>query len=141
MHNEITSIQLAPAAGAGLGKLIVDNLLVRPGIVQKLADALENALTATRRTWDSGAKCWVDEPDSRTQLQALFGLWAQCEGEAVKRIVHQHLGASGDLDIDSALRESPQLREQLARKLENASWHQSGRNKKAKKVEPAAEFE
>jgi NAD(P)-dependent dehydrogenase (short-subunit alcohol dehydrogenase family) len=113
-------IMLAPAAGSGIGKAIAKELLSRGGIVEKLADALENALTATRRTWDSGTKQWVEEPDTRSQLQAVFGLIAHMEGEPIKRVIHQHLGGKGDVDPLQALQDSPALREAAERMLHRA---------------------
>jgi hypothetical protein len=129
-------IQLAPAAGAGIGKEIAANLLARPGFVDKMADALDNALTATRRTWDSGSKQWVEEPDTRSQLQAFFGCLAHMEGEPIKRIIHQHTGDGKGLDPLTALQESPALREAARRMLEKSEWRRSGRNaKQAESVE------
>lgn len=131
---------LAPAAGAGIGKIVADELLSRD-IGKKLADALERGLTATRRTWDSGVKQWVEEPDTRSQLQAAMGIMAHMEGEPVKRIIHQHLGGAGGPNLQDALRESPELQAALAKELEKAQWRHSGRqeHKKPRKVSPAAE--
>jgi len=82
-------VALAPGAGHGVGKMIAAELLGRDGIIKRIADAFERGLGATRRTWDSGAKCWVEEPDTRSQLQAAFGILAHMEGEPIKRIIHE----------------------------------------------------
>ncbi len=90
MDTELITLEsLAPGAGAGIGKEIAKTLLAREGFIQRMADALDNALTATRRTWDSGAKQWVEEPDTRSQLQACFGVLAHMEGEPIKRVIHE----------------------------------------------------
>jgi hypothetical protein len=136
-----TEIQLAPAAGAGIGKEIAANLLARAGFIDKMADALDNALTATRRTWDAGSKSWIEEPDTRSQLQAFFGCLAHMEGEPIKRIIHQHTGTGKAVDPLEALRESPALREATRRALDKAEWRQSGRNGKAPKQADAADIE
>jgi hypothetical protein len=134
---ETPLIELAPAAGAGVGKAIAKELLSREGFAQRLADALDNALTATRRSWDAGSKQWITEPDTRSQLQAAFGIMAHMEGEPVKRIIHQHLGGEGKVDPLGALQESPELREAARKMLEKSEWRTSGRqaHKAPKKVE------
>lgn len=133
------TLELAPAAGSGMGRQIADKLLAREGFLDRMADALDNALTATRRTWDSGAKCWNEEPDTRSQLQAFFGCLAHMEGEPIKRIIHQHLGGNGQVDPLAALQESPALREAASKLLQKAEWRTSGKQKhKAPKVAEAA---
>lgn len=97
-----------------------------------MSDALHNALTATRRTWDSASKTWVEEPDTRSQLQAFFGCLAHMEGEPIKRIIHQHNGSGKPLDAVAALQESPALREATRRALDKAEF--KGRN--ARKADP-----
>ncbi len=128
-----TETQLAPAAGAGIGKAIAADLLARPGFVRKMADALDNALGATRRTWDAGAKEWVEEPDTRSQLQAFFGCLAHMEGEPIKRIIHQHNGDGKAPDVLAALRESPALRAAMRRELDKAEF----RTRNVKQATPA----
>ena len=130
MADELT---LAPGAGSGFGKLVADELLKREGFAKKLADALERGLDAVRRTWDSGSKQWVEEPDTRSQLQAAFGIMAHMEGEPVKRIIHQHLGGAGAVDPLAALRESPELRQAAKRMLEKAEF----RTRHTKQAQPA----
>lgn len=113
------TLTLAPGAGSGIGKQIADDLVARPGFVKKLADTLERALEAKRSHWVSEGKGqghWEEEEDTRSQLQAAFGILAHMEGEPVKRIIHQHLGGGGTVDPLGALIDSPELRE-AARRL------------------------
>lgn len=133
------AIPMAPAAGSGVVREVAAELATRPSVVLKIADALENALTATRRTWDSGAKQWVEEPDTRCQLQAVFGLFAHFVGDPQKRVIHEHLAKDGTPDVLAALRESPALAAAMERALEKARWRQSGRNSKT--VAPTLEVE
>ncbi len=133
-------LTLAPAAGSGIGKQLADELLARPGFVQLLADVAENGLKAmTPRRWDKDTETWIQDPDSRVQIQTLALLLAHMEGEPIKRIIHQHLGGAGQVDPLAALQESPALREAAGRLLEKASWRTSGRQKhKAPKVAESA---
>jgi len=122
---ENTALILAPGAGSGIGKAIADDLIGRPEFAKKLADALERGLDAVRRVWVSTGKGeghWEEEPDTRSQLQAAFGILAHMEGEPVKRIIHQHLGGAGTVDPLAALQESPALREAATRMLEKANF-------------------
>lgn len=129
--NQDATISLAPAAGAGIGKLLADCLLADPTFVTDLVAAFRNGLKATRSFYvkDEGMH---SEPDAKTQLQAAALVLAHMEGEPVKRIIHQHLGAGGQLDIMGALRESPALLAAAEREIEKAKWKGG---KKAKKVE------
>lgn len=131
---------LAPAAGAGIGKLIADRLLADPEFMQLMQDAITNALRATVRHWDREAKRFEVDPDFKTQLSAFSLVMAHMEGEPVKRIIHQHLGGAGAPDPLEALRESPALRDAAKALLEKAEWRTSGQkaHKKPKKAEPAA---
>lgn len=126
---------MAPAAGAGIGKLLADRLLSEPGFMDSLVAAFANGLKATRSFYvkDQGMRT---EPDAKTQLQAAALVLAHMEGEPVKRIIHQHLGQGGQLDIMGALRESPALLAAAEREIEKAKWKASGR-RPAKKVEAA----
>ena len=131
------TLTLAPAAGAGLGKILFDRLLADPEIPELLVDAVRCGLKAmTQRRWDPQAKEWVADADAKTRVQTVVMLLAQAEGEPVKRIIHQHLGAGGQLDVLGALRESPALLAAAEREIEKAKWRASGRNGKAKKAEP-----
>ena len=142
---ESTELILAPAAGSGIGKAIADDLLARPEFAKKLADCLERGLTATRRVWVSTGKgegYWEEEPDTRSQLQAAFGIMAHMEGEPVKRIIHQHLGGAGNgFDLQGALKDSPELSAAVERELQKANWRTSGnqahKRKKKEEEKPA----
>lgn len=139
-HNMSTEFStLAPASGVGVGKMLADALLSRPGFITLMADVAENGLKATTpRRWDKNADDWVSDPDFRVQTQTLFMLIAHMEGEPIKRIIHQHLGAGGKLDPLAILQESPATREALERLLQKSKWRDSGRNgKEAKAAEPA----
>ena len=135
---ENEQITLAPAAGAGIGKLLADRLLAEPDFVESMVNAVKNGLKATRSFYvkDQGMQT---EPDSKTQLQAFALVLAHMEGEPVKRIIHQHLGGAGTVDPLGALRESEALRDAAKAMLEKAEWRTSGRKayKAPKQVEPA----
>ncbi len=130
-----TETQLAPASGAGIGKAVAENLLARAGFIEVMSDALYNALTATRRTWDSGAKQWVEEPDTRSQLQAFFGIIAHMEGEPVKRVIHQHT-TNGMVDPLAALQGSPAAREAMQRLLDKAAHRDLKPARHSKQADP-----
>lgn len=134
-------MQLAPAAGAGVGKLLADRLLGRNDFVDTLEAVAVRALGATSRRWDPVAKDWCIEPDMRTQCQMFFGLLAHMEGEPIKRIVHQHLGGTGEVDPLGALRDSPALRDAARRLLEKAEWRTSGTQASKRPVKQAAPLE
>lgn len=138
-----TALILAPGAGSGIGAKLAERLLARSDFLPLLEDAAVAALQANMPPrWDPSAKDWApDLPDAKTRLAALLGLMAQLEGDPVKRIIHQHLGQGGGLDLQSVLKESPELAALMARELEKANWHKSGRNGKAKKAEPVAATE
>ncbi len=121
MENQ--QLTLAPGAGSGMGKQVADDLLARPGFVKKLADALERGLGAKRSHWVSTGKGeghWEEEEDTRSQLQAAFGIMAHMEGEPVKRVIHQHLGGAGTVDPLNAMADSPELLAAARRMLEQA---------------------
>lgn len=125
--------QLAPAAGAGIGKLLAENLLARPGFVEAMADVIDGAIRANTRHWDRERREFVVEPDFKTRLQAFFGIVAHMEGEPIKRVFHAHVGSGGAIDPLAALQDSPALREAAGRLLEKANF----RTRHAKKVPPA----
>ncbi len=131
-------MQLAPAAGAGIGKLIADALLAMPDFIPLMRDAFVGGLQAQIHYYDRGAKEWCSRPDERTRLQAATLCLAHMEGEPIKRIIHQHLGASGEIDLLAAVRESPQLQDQLGALLEKAKFRD---RKKARAVKAETEFE
>jgi hypothetical protein len=140
MENGSENLTLAPAAGAGIGKKIADRLLSESDFVEEMAQTARLGLRAmSPRRWDKDSGGWVADPDMRTRAQMFFGLLAHMEGEPVKRIIHQHLGAGGQLDIMGALRESPALLAAAEREIEKAKWRTSGKqaNKVPKKAEAA----
>ncbi len=121
-----TSEQLAPAAGAGLGKAMFDELLSDPGFPAALAKAAREGLEAEcPPRWDKaafgGAGGWVGAPDYRVRVQTLFALLAQAEGEPVKRVQvqTQAIAAPGG-DIETQLATSPAARLAMRRILESA---------------------
>lgn len=146
MTTESQAITLAPAAGSGLGKLLADSLLADPEFVPLMRKtALECLQAMAPRRWDKESGGWVADPDMRTRAQMFFGLLAHMEGEPVKRIIHQHLGGTGKLDLRGALQDSPELAAAVAAELEKAQWRKSGRTRKADPVVegeagPAKEF-
>lgn len=137
VHTEILeAIPMAPAAGAGVVRDVAAELATRPAVVVKMADALERGLTATRRVWDKDAKTWIEEPDTRSQLQAVFGIFSHFAGDPQKRIVHEHVQTAG-LDPLTTLRESPALLEAAERLVQKAAWRTSG-HQEHKRPEKAA---
>lgn len=141
----VTNAQLAPAAGTGVGKLLADTLLARPDFVESLAAAVMGGLTATRSYYDGAAKRHVTEPDARVQVQTVGLVLAHMEGEPIKRIIHQHIGPEGGVDVLGALRDSPALQTALERALEKARFRDRpnrGRRPAEKQAEPVdVEFE
>jgi hypothetical protein len=133
-ENPDQQITLAPAAGSGIGKALADALLKDPEFLPMMVAAAKGGLEAVRSWWDKGSQAMASEPDYRTRIQALALILAHMEGEPVKRIIHQHLGAAGGIDLKATLRESPELAALLAAELEKANWRKSGRNGKAKPV-------
>ena len=90
-------------------------------------------LKAQRSFWDKNSGGIISEPDHRVQIQALALLLAHMEGEPVKRIIHQHLGGDGQIDLGAALRDSPALQAAIERQLENARFKDRKRGKPAPK--------
>ncbi len=132
MSQEVAT--LAPAAGAGIGKLLADRLLSDPTFVQLMLDAVLNGLKATRSYWTGKGETaeLITEPDSKTQLQAFALVMAHMEGEPIKRIIVQDLNKSAD--PMTALMRDPQLLESAKEFIAKAdTWHKSGRAKKAPK--------
>ncbi len=134
------SAQLAPAAGAGIGKIFADRLLAEPDFMECMVSAVMNGLRATRSFWvkKGGESELVTEADSKVQLHAFALVMAHMEGEPIKRIIHQHLGAGGAVDPLAALQASPELRAAARRELEKAEWRTSGKqdHKRPKKAAP-----
>lgn len=134
-----TNFALAPASGSGIGKLLADQLLADPEFLPLMIDAAKGGLRAERSYYDKGAGGVVTEPDSRVRIQTLALLLAHMEGEPIKRIIHQHLGGSGEVDPLAALRESPALREAAGALLEKANFRDRHRKTKQVKAEDASE--
>ena len=100
---------------------------------QRMADVLENALQAERRTWDQGQKKWVTELDTRSQLQALSECWHTWRASRL-RVLHQHMGNKGEIDLHGALQDSPALRDALQRELDKAGWRDApGKGRKVRR--------
>lgn len=123
---------LAPAAGSGIGKLVFDALLAEPDFIPLMVGAAMGGLRATTSFYNPATREVIEKADFKTRLQAWLALTAHAEGEPVKRIIHQHLGANGTIDPLAALQESPELREAAARLLEKANF----KTRHAKKVRP-----
>lgn len=138
-----TEAQLAPAAGAGIGKILADRLLALPDFVEKMQAVAIRCLSATQKRWIKETNTTVEEPDLKIQSTMFFGLLAHMEGEPIKRIIHQHLGAGKEIDPLAALQESPALREAAKAMLEKAEWRTSGhqKHKRPKAVGPTVEAE
>lgn len=137
-----SQIALAPAAGSGVGKLLADALLARPDFVDALVAAVMCGLTANRSYYDGAAKQHVTEPDARVRIQSVGLVLAHMEGEPIKRIVHQHIGAEGGIDVLGALRDSPALQSAMERALEKARFRdRPGRGRKAEKTVEAVEVD
>lgn len=138
-------IALAPAAGAGVGKLLADALLADPDFLPSMKSAVMNGLKAQRSWWDRNQNRSVSEPDGRVQIQTLSLMLAHMEGEPVKRVIHQHLGPEGGVDVLGALRDSPALQTAMERALEKARFRDRpgrGRRPAEKQAEPVdVEFE
>lgn len=137
--------QLAPAAGAGVGKLFADALLADPEFLPALKAAAMDGLRANRSYYDGAQKRVVTEPDARVRIQSVALLLAHMEGEPIKRVVHQHLGSTEGVDVLGALRDSPALQTAMERALEKARFRDRpgrGRRPTEKQAEPVdVEFE
>ena len=132
---------LAPAAGAGIGKKLADALIADPDFLTAMIESAKGGLSATRSFWcGKGGDGYLEtEPDFRVRVQTLALLLAHMEGEPVKRIIHQHLGAGGKVDIMEALRESPALLAAAEREIEKAKFRD--RHKKAKPVQQSEDLD
>jgi hypothetical protein len=128
------SVQLAPAAGSGVGKILADQLLADPEFLALLKGAFMDGLKAESFFYDKHAKEWHGEPDYKTRLHAATQLLAHMEGDPIKRIIHQHLGNGTAPDLLAAVEASPALAESMARLLEKAR----SRSARTAQAEPAA---
>lgn len=135
---ESAQITLAPMAGAGIGKMLADELLKDPEFVPLMRSVALGCLRAMTHRFIMEDKRTIEVPDFKIQAQMFFGLMAHMEGEPVKRIIHQHLGGEGRIDPGAALADSPELAAAVERELQKARWKHSGRqaHKKPRKVEP-----
>lgn len=138
MSNEST-LALAPAMGAGIGKMLAEKLLAHPEFVQLMVDAAIDGLKAmTPQRWDKDKKTWTRDPDFRTRSGMFFGLLAQMEGEPIKRIVHQHLGSAVTReDLVGLLHESPELQAAIERTLSNAKF----KTRNVKRAQPVEDLD
>src|SRR5216683_1474030 len=114
------TVTLAPAAGAGIGKQIADLLLADPEFLPAMVGALKGALSAESGFYCKATGMIEYAVDHKTRLNAVLATLAHMEGEPFKRIIHQHLGAGGALDIVGTLRESPAVVAALEREMEKA---------------------
>lgn len=136
-----TQISLAPAAGAGIGKILADRLLAEPGFVDSMVSAVMSGLKATRSFWTGKGETaqLVTEADSKTQLSAFALILAHMEGEPIKRIIHQHIGDGKPVDPLAALAESPAMRDELRKLLQKSEWKESGRQAHKRPAKKAIE--
>jgi hypothetical protein len=115
-------LSLAPAAGTGIGKIIADRLVADQEFVDALINAFIDGLHATSQLYSKEAKDWVPVIDYKTRVTTAMAILAHMEGEPVKRIIHQHLGApggAGEALLDE-LAGSAALREAMRRTLAKA---------------------
>lgn len=133
------TLSLTPASGSGLGKVLFAALLADPGFLPLMTSAAIGGLTACfPKRWDKELEDWGEpEPDYKTRVQTFLALWAQAEGEPVKRTIHQHINAGGNLDELAAIQESPAMLAALERTLAKAK---AGMRKPTgtKRAEPVA---
>jgi len=137
-------VALAPAAGHGIGKAVFNELLARPGFITLLADrAIEGLDAMSPRRWDKEKQEWIHDPDYRVRAQVLFALWAQAEGEPIKRIIKEEINSRQGVSFDIQLEESPALRAEMKRRIEKAEWRTSGNqaHKRPVKAAPVVEIE
>lgn len=115
-----TALTLAPGAGTGIGKEVAAALLKREAIAEDMAAALVRALTAKRRTWCSTSKMHIEEDDTRSQLQAVFGILAHLEGDPVRRTIHEHVDGR-KIDHMQAVQSSPAMRRAAQHVIDKAN--------------------
>ena len=133
------TLTLAPAAGAGIGKMVAEALLADAQFIPLMKEAAAGALSATTRRWDKDSEDWIIEPDYRTRLQAWLGILAHMEGDPVKRVIHAHVGDGKATDPLAALHESPALLEAVERMAAKARHRDLKPARHARKVEVEAE--
>ncbi len=120
MQNE--QVSLTPASGTGLGKVIFEALLRDDSFLPSMVAAALGGLNACfPKRWDKENDCWGEsEPDHKTRVHTFLALWAQAEGEPVKRTIHQHIATGGQLDAIGALQDSPAMLDSLERTIAKA---------------------
>lgn len=134
----LDTFQLAPAAGAGIGKMLAELLLKDPTFIPLMRDVALGCLHASQPRWCPESKTTERIPDFKIQAQMFFGLLAHMEGEPIKRILHQHMGPNG-IDTLAAMQDSPALLEAVKREVAKAEFRT--RNKKREKVATTVEVE
>lgn len=131
-------LSLTPASGSGLGKVLFEALLADPNFLPLMTSAAVGGLTACfPKRWDKELDDWGEpEPDYKTRVQTFLALWAQAEGEPVKRTIHQHITAGGTLDELAAMKDSPAMVAALEKTLAKfkASQRKPGTPKQAEPV-------
>ena len=127
-------LTLAPAAGSGITKLVVERLLADPEILPLMVEAARGGLQATTpRRWDKDTGKWIQDPDYRVRVQTLFGLFAQADGEPIKRVIHEFKRTGVDpLEV----LDSPAALEAAERMIAGAKAHARKVKSQAKQVEP-----
>jgi hypothetical protein len=90
-------------------------------------------ILAFARRWDKDSAKWLSDPDYRVRIQTLFGLFAQAEGEPIKRVVHEFKRAGFD---PMQVLDSPAAIEAAERMIAGAKAHNRKASGQARKVEP-----
>ena len=134
LPSQTESLALAPGAGSGVGRQFAAALLADPEFVGELVAAARRGLRATRSWYDKNTKEVVQEADSRVQVQTLALLLAHLEGEPIKRVIHEHVGAGRDVDLVAELRANPALRDAVDRLREKADWRTGGGERARKRL-------
>jgi len=136
---EEETAQLAPASGAGIGKVFAEGLIADPSFKKELiAVAMRGLRAQTPRRWDKDLREWVQDDDMRVQIQTLALILAHMEGEPIKRVVHQHLGAPA-MDPFQTMQDSPAAREAMRRLLDKAERGEAVGMAAAKKLKAIKE--
>ena len=118
------SIIALPGAGTGFGKMLAEEITSRDGAVKLVADAYIDALKATKRFWSKDKDGWEDVPDFRARLDAADSLWANIEGEPIKRVLSMTQDVptpdQEEQDAIAKIAQSPALQAALQRQLDAA---------------------
>ena len=117
-HDQLAT--LAPGAGQGVVREVFKRLLDDPQTIDEMVQAAHDGLKAMApRRWDKDSQTWIQDPDYRVRVQTLFGLFAQAEGEPIKRIIHEVRKGVGGAP-DEMLAESPAAIEAAKRMIAGA---------------------